>query len=245
MRSTSRDPEPEPSPSTDESDASVGSRVVRVWDRDEPDLDRSAPHNIAIVLDNLRSAHNVGSIFRVAETSGVAHVLTCGITAHPPHNKLAKTAMGSDKFVPTRHFKTTADAVAHCRDELGMRVLALETTNVSVCCFDRDSLRTGVAVGGSEPAAGCGTETDQRHSSAGLAIVVGNEALGVADDVLDAVDGIVEIPTYGFKNSMNVSNATAVVVFEAIRQWRFDHSRPTDPAAAPAADTKTVDRSVK
>ena len=149
---------------------------------------------IHLILDNLRSAFNVGSIFRTADTARLAEVITCGYTAHPPHDKLDKTALGVLQFVPTRHFDSTLDAVSSLR-HADIPVFALETTSNS-------SAYTEVSY--PKP----------------LGLVLGNEALGVAKEVLEQCDRIIEIPLFGFKNSLNVAAAAAVITFEILRQWR-------------------------
>ena len=150
-------------------------------------------HPLYLVLDNLRSAFNVGSIFRTADTARVAQVVTCGYTAHPPHPKLDKTALGTLAYVPTCHFAETTEAVADLQRRQ-IPVWALETTSRS---------RPYAEIAYPQP----------------IAIVLGNEALGVHRDVLDRCDGIIEVPVYGYKNSLNVAAVSAVVVFEALRQW--------------------------
>ena len=150
-------------------------------------------HPVHLVLDNLRSAFNVGSIFRIADTARLARIVTCGYTAHPPHPKLDKTALGTLACIPTTHFDTTLEAVASLRGQ-GIPVWALETTSRS---------KTYTTVTYPRP----------------LALVLGNEALGVSREVLEECDELIEIPMYGFKNSLNVAAAGAVVVFEILRTW--------------------------
>jgi 23S rRNA (guanosine2251-2'-O)-methyltransferase len=150
-------------------------------------------HPIHLVLDNLRSAFNVGSIFRTADTARLARVITCGYTAHPPHPKLDKTALGTLSYVATEHVDITRDAVVALRQE-GIPVWGLETTSHS-------RLYTKVAY--PQP----------------LALVLGNEALGISLPVLEHCDQLIEIPMFGYKNSLNVAAAAAVVVFEVLRQW--------------------------
>ena len=149
---------------------------------------------VYLVLDNLRSAFNVGAIFRAADTARIAAVYTCGYTAHPPHPRLEKTALGTLDYVDTLHFDSAVDAVA----DLGKRnipVFALETTSHSKTYTDLSFPRP-------------------------VALVFGNEALGVSREVMDACDELVEIPVFGYKNSLNVASACAVVLFELLRQWR-------------------------
>ena len=151
-------------------------------------------HSIYLVLDNLRSAFNVGSIFRTADTARIAGITTCGYTAHPPHPKLEKTALGTLDYVPTAHCDSTAAAVTSLQAR-NIPVWALETTSHS---------RIYTAVQYPRP----------------LALVLGNEALGVNHLVLEQCDELIQIPMYGFKNSLNVASACAVVVFEILRQWQ-------------------------
>ncbi|EKU23059.1 trna rrna methyltransferase [Nannochloropsis gaditana CCMP526] len=151
-------------------------------------------HPLVLILDNVRSAYNVGSLFRTAETALLQELITCGFTPHPPHEKLKKTACRSLENVPSRHFSTTLDAVRTMKEE-GFVVFAMETTSRSQCY-------THVAF--PEKAA----------------LVLGNEVIGVDTAVLEECDGgIIEIPTFGQKNSLNVASAAPVVVFEVLRQW--------------------------
>ena len=148
---------------------------------------------VSLILDNLRSAFNVGSIFRTADTARIAQVITCGYTAHPPHPRLEKTALGTLEYVETHHCSNAVEAVDDFR-ERGTAVWALETTSASVPYTSVEFPRPVV-------------------------LVLGNEALGVGEDVLAACDKLVEIPVFGFKNSLNVASAAAVVLFEILRQW--------------------------
>lgn len=152
-------------------------------------------HPVVLVLDNIRSAFNVGSIFRTAETAGVQELITVGITAHPPNQKLRKTAFTSVDVVPTRHFENINDAIKDLKDK-GYCIIALETTSRSVMY------------------------TDIKYSSK-TALIVGNEVSGVDTRVMDLADYIAEIPTYGVKNSLNVASALPIVLFEFIRQYHL------------------------
>ncbi len=151
-------------------------------------------HPLYLVLDNLRSAFNVGSIFRTADAARLSGIYTCGYTAHPPHPKLDKTALGTLSYIETCHFATTVQAIEHLRARQ-VPVWALETTSQSRCYTEPDYPRP-------------------------LALIVGNEALGVDRAALERCDELVEIPMYGYKNSLNVAAASAVLVFEVLRQWQ-------------------------
>ncbi len=148
---------------------------------------------IRIVLDNLRSAFNVGSIFRTSEGAGVEWIHLCGITPYPPNPKLEKTARGAEALVPWSHHIDTMEAVRLLRTR-GYTLAALELTDRSV---DYRSLPFP------QP----------------IALIVGHEVAGVTRPVLEEADAIVEIPLRGIKNSLNVATSFGVVLFEILRQW--------------------------
>ncbi len=147
---------------------------------------------VSIVLDQLRSAHNVGNIFRIAEGTGASEIICCGYTPAPPHPKLVKTAMQADTMVPCRTFRTAREAVDALHAE-GYTVLAVETLPQAEDACDR-------------------------KYPFPLALVFGNEALGISPDVLEAVDGAVSLPMLGEKASINVGNCAAVVLYAVCRQ---------------------------
>ena len=144
------------------------------------------------VLDNLRSAFNVGAFFRLGDILRVSGIYLCGYTAFPPHVKLNKTSLGTIDFVPWKHFGETQDAISDLKKK-GVSVWAAETAKDAVR-YDK--------IGIDKP----------------LALLFGNEALGVSQEVLALCDGITEIPTFGFKNSMNVATAGAVLGFEVVKR---------------------------
>lgn len=148
--------------------------------------------DVVLVLDNLRSAFNVGNIFRLAEATGVRGIVTCGCTATPPHAKLAKTARGCELRVPCRHESRTADAVQALR-AAGRRVYGVETVD------------------------GARIVWDVRYELP-AALVFGNEALGIAPEVLALCDALVELPCVGLKNSINVGNCAAVLLYTLMQQ---------------------------
>ena len=153
------------------------------------DLEKSP---IYFVLDNLRSAFNVGAFFRLGDILRVSGVYLCGYTAFPPHVKLQKTSLGTVDFVAWKHFEKTTDAVLDLKAK-GVNVLAAETA--------RNAIRY-----------------DKMEIEKSTAIVFGNEALGISQDVLQICDAVVEIPVFGLKNSMNVVSAGAVLGFEIAKK---------------------------
>ena len=159
-----------------------------------------------LVLDNLRSAFNVGAFYRLADIARLSGLVTCGYTAHPPHPRLDKTALGTLDFVDDEHVPSTLDAITAVKDR-GIKVWAVETTSASKSYTNVTYPRP-------------------------LALVFGNEALGIDRQVLDLCDGLIEIPVFGYKNSLNVASAAAVVSYEILRQWNYDPSNSeaaTDP----------------
>ncbi len=151
-------------------------------------------HPVVFVLDRLRSAHNVGNIFRIAEITRIEQVITCGYTATPPHPKLAKTARGCDEIVPSTHFEATLQAVESLKQQ-GYRIVAVDTVETAQELWDYEI-------------------------SDKTAFIFGNEALGVDQAVLDRCDDFVKLPVFGFKNSLNVGNCASIVAYEVVRQYK-------------------------
>jgi tRNA G18 (ribose-2'-O)-methylase SpoU len=151
---------------------------------------------VTVILDNLRSAFNVGSIFRTADAARIAKIIPCGYTAHPPHHKLEKTALGTEQFVTNEYIKDPVEAVRAVKSQ-GIRVVAMETAENAVNYTEYAFPRP-------------------------VCLVLGNEALGISREVMQEVDDAVQIPVFGFKNSLNVASAFAIVVYEVLRQWKYE-----------------------
>ena len=157
---------------------------------------------LVVVLDNIRSAHNVGSAFRTADSfgidkvflCGIDKVILCGISAVPPSAEIHKSALGAEDSVPWEHVDDTLDAVARLQAD-GFTVIAVEQTV--------HSLKLGSAF--------------RRDPGCRYALVFGNEVSGVRQDVVDASDFALEIPQYGTKHSLNVSVSIGVVLWEMVR----------------------------
>ena len=149
---------------------------------------------IVIILDRLRSVHNVGNILRLTDAVNAEEVACCGYTACPPHPKLAKAAMGAENIVKTRHFEQAIDAVKEYQSR-NYKVIAVETASAADSIWDYQF---------KEP----------------TAIVLGNEALGIQEETLAACDQFIKLPAFGLKNSINVSNCAAIVLYKAAEQLR-------------------------
>ncbi|SMO68517.1 RNA methyltransferase [Solitalea koreensis] len=135
---------------------------------------------IVVVLDNVRSMHNVGSIFRTSDALALEGIYLCGITAQPPHREIEKTALGATQSVDWFHFKNTEEAVADLQLE-GYTVLAIEQAENSTSLLDFKPKK------------------DKKY-----ALVFGNEVNGVDEAVMKMVDGCIEIPQFGTKHSFNI-----------------------------------------
>lgn len=162
---------------------------------------------LIVVLDNVRSAFNVGSIFRTADACGCQLVITCGITPTPygaGSEKLAKSALNAERLVPSKHFTTTKEAINFLKTNYsGFNLIGLETT-------ERSQIYTQYQFPGS-----IYDELPQK----GSCFVLGNEVTGVDTEVMPLLDAIVEIPMFGQKNSLNIAACAPVVMYECLRQW--------------------------
>ncbi|HAD12813.1 MAG TPA: RNA methyltransferase [Saprospirales bacterium] len=152
-------------------------------------------YTLTLVLDEVRSGLNVGSIFRTADAFALEQVILCGITAQPPHREILKTALGSTESVSWQYFDETVQAVQWLKQE-GYKVLAVEQTTPKLWLQDFQPL------------------PDQRY-----AFIMGNEVEGVSETVLPLCDGALEIPQFGTKHSLNVAVAAGIVAWEFVRKF--------------------------
>lgn len=145
---------------------------------------------LVVVLDNVRSLHNVGSVFRTSDAFRVERIALCGITATPPSAEMHKTALGAEDVVEWCYFPSAIDAVS-ALSEAGYNVFSVEQCE------------------GSIPLQHFAVEADARY-----AVVLGNEVKGVQQAVIDASMGAIEIPQFGTKHSMNVSVTAGMIIWE-------------------------------
>ena len=156
---------------------------------------RSRPESgIVLILDNIRSSHNVGSAFRTADAFGVDRLWLCGICATPPSAEIHKSALGAEDSVPWEHCGSTLDLVRELQAS-GYKVLCAEQTEHAVQLQEFNC------------------KPGERY-----AIVFGNEVDGVQQEVVDTADGCLEIPQFGTKHSLNVSVSVGVVLWELVRK---------------------------
>ena len=155
---------------------------------------------LTVVLDNVRSLYNVGSVFRSCDAFRIEAIYLCGITACPPHPEIHKTALGAEDSVAWRYFARTEDAIETLRQE-GVYVYSVEQVEHSTKLQRLDLTLS----------------TEQRY-----AVVLGNEVKGVQQQVVDMSDACLEIPQLGTKHSLNVSVTAGIVVWEFARQLILD-----------------------
>ncbi|MDE6689474.1 MAG: RNA methyltransferase [Prevotella sp.] len=152
---------------------------------------------LVVVMDDVRSMHNVGSVFRTADAFRLEAVYLCGITGCPPHSEIHKTALGAEDSVSWRYFKTALEAVEELKSR-GVVVLSIEQAEGSTI-LPRFRVEPG-----------------KRY-----AVVLGNEVKGVHQEVIDASDGCLEIPQFGTKHSMNVSVTAGIVIYHFAKHLIF------------------------
>ena len=148
---------------------------------------------VVVVLDNIRSMHNVGSVFRTADAFLLQGMYLCGYTPQPPHRDIHKTALGATETVHWKYAATTAEAVKQLKEE-GYQVYAVEQVENSIPLHRFD--------------------VNQQQA---VAVVFGNEVSGVEQEVLKLCDGCIEIPQLGMKHSLNISVAAGIVLWELVR----------------------------
>lgn len=145
---------------------------------------------VVVVLDNVRSMHNVGSVFRTADGFAIEKVVLCGITAQPPHREIEKTALGATMAVDWAHYGNTMQAVNELR-EAGYTIIAIEQAENSTM-LHRFTPETGKK----------------------YALIFGNEVNGVSDEVMQNLDNCIEIPQFGTKHSFNIVISAGIVLWD-------------------------------
>lgn len=148
---------------------------------------------IVLVLDNIRSLNNVGSAFRTADAFLIEKIILCGVTGCPPNKEIEKTALGATASVAWEYAKTTIDAVNDLKSN-NYLIYSVEQADKSMKLNEIDFT-----------------------TNTGIALVFGNEVYGVEQEVIDASDGVIEIPQFGTKHSLNVSVSLGIVLWEFVK----------------------------
>jgi tRNA G18 (ribose-2'-O)-methylase SpoU len=151
-------------------------------------------HRVVVVLDNVRSAMNVGSVFRTSDAFGIEAVYLCGITAVPPNREIEKTALGATASVPWKHFSQTREAILQLKAH-HYRIVGVEQLDESISL-----------------------EQFRPEANQAYALVFGNEVNGLDDDILDLLDAGVEIPQFGSKHSFNIAVSAGIVLWQLVSQ---------------------------
>lgn len=145
---------------------------------------------IVVVLDNVRSMHNVGSIFRTCDGFAVEQVVLCGITSQPPHREIEKTALGATQSINWTYYKDPLEAVNQLRSD-GYTIIAIEQAEKSIMLNKFEAGK------------------DKKY-----ALIFGNEVNGVSDEVMKAIDSCIEIPQFGTKHSFNIVVSAGIVLWD-------------------------------
>jgi tRNA G18 (ribose-2'-O)-methylase SpoU len=152
---------------------------------------------VVVVLDHVRSMHNVGSIFRTADGFAIEKVILCGITAQPPHREIEKTALGATASVDWQHFDDTLTAIDELRQQ-GYQIIAIEQAENSTML-----------------------NTFKPNTSAKYALIFGNEVNGVSDEAMQKIDSCIEIPQFGTKHSFNIVISAGIVLWDFFAKLRL------------------------
>jgi 23S rRNA (guanosine2251-2'-O)-methyltransferase len=151
---------------------------------------------IVLVLDDVRSGLNIGSAFRTADAFAIEKIMLCGITSQPPHREILKTALGSTESVDWQYFETSKEAVISLQNA-GYQVFAVEQTKEKIWLND--------------------FKIDKKNR---YAFVFGNEVEGVAQEIIEICEGVIEIPQFGTKHSLNIAVSLGIVVWEISKQFK-------------------------
>ena len=152
---------------------------------------------LIVVLDNVRSLNNIGSVFRTADAFIIKAVYLCGITAKPPHKDIHKTALGATDSIDWTYYDNTLSAIEHLK-QAGIKIVSVEQVDTAIPLQN--------------------FEVDKQQT---YALVFGNEVKGVQQSVVEASDYCVEIPQFGTKHSLNIAVSAGVVLWEFVRKMKF------------------------
>ena len=156
-------------------------------------------HSLIVVLEDIRSALNVGAIFRTCDAVLAEELLLIGITPYPPHPRIPKTALGATESVPWKHFENKSELINYLKNK-GYSLVSVELTDNSKNIYN---------------------EVMPKNT----ALIFGNEISGVSEELLKASDKVIQIPMYGIKESLNVATTVGITAYEYIRQNNFKNQK--------------------
>ncbi len=175
-------------------------RKLKVEELNRPEIDQFKKIEklpVVVVLDNIRSFHNVGSVFRTADAFRFEQIILCGITPQPPHREIHKTALGATESVDWSYQNDTLDVLKKLKAD-GYKLLSLEQTSDSVMMQDFKP------------------EKNEKY-----VVILGNEVFGVQQEVIDLCNNVIEIPQEGTKHSLNVSVSAGMIMWHIFSHLRF------------------------
>ena len=152
---------------------------------------------IIIILDNIRSLNNIGSVFRTADSFLIEKIYLCGITAQPPHNEIRKTALGSTETVDWEYFEDVIELIQKLKDSR-IEIVSIEQTESSIML-----------------------QNFKVKENISYAFIFGNEVKGVQQEIINLSDNVIEIPQYGTKHSLNISVSCGVVIWDIYSKMKF------------------------
>ena len=158
---------------------------------------------LIVVLDDIRSLNNIGSVFRTCDAFRIQKILLCGITATPPHKDIQKTALGATDSVAWEHFKDISEALTSLKKE-GYYICAIEQTENAIML-----------------------DQFQPAEQTKLAVIFGNEVKGVSQKAVDQSQQVIEIPQFGTKHSLNISVSVGVVLWDLLKKLNPDFLNPS------------------
>jgi len=158
---------------------------------------------LVVVLDDIRSLMNIGSVFRTSDAYLVQQIHLCGITATPPHREIQKTALGATESVDWIYFENISDSVNSLKKQ-GFTIYAIEQTDNSILLEDL-----------------------KINPPDKIAVIFGNEIKGVSDSILNDIDGCIELPQFGTKHSLNISVCAGIVIYNLFNKLHFDPRNQT------------------
>jgi tRNA G18 (ribose-2'-O)-methylase SpoU len=174
-------------------------KKLKTWElgrKSAEEFEKAAKIPVVVVLDNIRSGHNVGSVFRTADAFRIEKIFLCGHTCSPPHPEIYKTALGAEDTIPYEKYESIIDCLEHLKTHQ-FQLLGIEQTDHSIPLHEF-----------------------KMSKNTHYAIVLGNEVNGVQLEALEMCNQVLEIPQEGTKHSLNISVAAGVVLWEFFKQVR-------------------------
>ncbi|NVN94774.1 MAG: RNA methyltransferase [Bacteroidetes bacterium] len=153
---------------------------------------------VIIVLDNIRSQHNIGSVFRTSDAFRIESIHLCGITAIPPNREIHKTALGATETVEWHYFETTLQSINY-----------LKSNNYLICAVEQADNSISL-------------DTFRINNEQKVALIFGNEVDGISEEVMQNIDTCIEIPQFGTKHSLNISVSAGIVIWEIAKKYFFN-----------------------